>query len=41
MGSNNANITGSTINAVSGNIETIAADVISAMDINVGRITGT
>lgn len=41
MGSNNANITGSTINAVSGNIETIAADVINAMDINVGRITGT
>ena len=41
MGSNNANITGSTINAVSGNIETIAAQTISAMDINVGRITGT
>lgn len=41
MGSNNANITGNTINAVSGNIQTIAADVISAMDINVGRITGT
>lgn len=41
MGSNNANITGNTINAVSGNIQTIAADIISAMDINVGRITGT
>ena len=41
MGSNNANITGSTINAVSGNIEQIAADTISAMDISVTRITGT
>ena len=41
MGSNNANITGSTINAVSGNIQTIATNVINAMDINVSRITGT
>jgi hypothetical protein len=40
MGSNNANITGSTITAVSGNIEQIAADTISAMDINVTRIKG-
>lgn len=41
MGSNNANITGQAVNAVSGNIETIATGVINAMDINVGRITGT
>ena len=41
IGSNNANITGNTISAVSGNIQTIAANVINAMDINVGRITGT
>lgn len=41
IGSNNANITGTTINAVSGSIETIATSVISAMDINVNRITGT
>jgi len=40
MGSNNANITGSTITAVSGNIEKIAADTISAMDISVTRIKG-
>ena len=40
MGSNNANITGSTITAVSGNIKQIAADTISAMDISVTRIKG-
>ena len=40
MGSNNANITGSTITAVSGNIQQIAADTISAMDISVTRIKG-
>ena len=41
MGSNNANITGQAVNAVSGNIQTIATNVINAMDINVSRITGT
>ena len=41
MGSNNANIAGTAVSAVSGNIESIATGVISAMDINVGRIVGT
>lgn len=41
IGSNNANIAGTAVSAVSGNIESIATGVISAMDINVGRIVGT
>lgn len=40
MGSNNANIAGTAVSAVSGNIEQIATGVISGMDINVGRIVG-
>lgn len=41
MGSNNANIAGTAVSAVSGNIEQIATGVISGMDINVGRIVGS
>ena len=37
MGSNNANIT----NGMSGTISSIATGIVNAMDINVGRITGT